>query len=407
LTEQGFVKQVYFDYNATTPIDPEVARTIQPFVGELFGNPSSLHWAGREVRGRYEKAKEQVAAIIHAAPEEIVFTSCGSESDNHAIKGVAYSRKGVGNHIITTAVEHPAVLHACRYLEGAGFSVTYLPVDHHGRVDPDSVRSAIRKETILISIMFANNETGTISPLMEIGEIAREREVLFHSDMVQALGKIPIDVKSLHVDLASFSGHKVAAPKGIGALYMRKGLEIDNLVHGGGQESGRRAGTENMIGIAAFGRACELAGYGMTERNARIETLRKRLLEGVLGSVEKVTLNGDPDHRLPNTLNLSFAHAEGESLLISLDLNGIAVSSGSACASGSTEPSHVLSAMGIPAMLCQSAVRMSLGPGNTVEEVDYALSVIPGLVGRLREMSPFHEEGNDKRLEEKGRASGI
>ena len=384
------VRRVYFDHNATTPVDPEVAAFVQPFFGDIFGNPSSLHWAGRAVKGYYEDAKEQVAGLINAEPHEIVFTGSGSESDNHAIKGVAYSAKEKGNHLITTAVEHPAVLNTCRYLEGGGFEVTYLPVDGGGRVDPADVKKAIRGNTILISVMYANNETGTLSPLKEIGLVAREHGILFHSDMVQALGKVPIDVADMGLDLASFSGHKVYAPKGVGALFIRKGVEIDNLVHGGHQEGSRRAGTENMIGIAAFGKACERARRTLAERRGRIEALRARLLEGIMGSIGKVTLNGDPDFRLPNTLNLSFEHAEGESLLIALDLKGIAVSSGSACSSGSTEPSPVLLAMGIPPMLCQSALRISLGEGNSEEDVEYALSVLPGIVARLREMSPLY-----------------
>jgi len=387
------VRKVYLDYNATTPVDPVVTSYVQPLFRELFGNPSSIHWGGREVKGYYDQAKEQVAELICCEPEEVVFTSCGSESDNQAIKGVACSRIDRGRHIITSSVEHPAVLNTCKYLETKGFDVAYLPVDGFGLVDPAAVRRALREDTILITIMYANNETGTLAPLREIGEIAKERGVLFHSDMVQALGKVPIDVKALNVDLASFSGHKLYAPKGVGALFMRKGLEIDNLIHGGHQEASRRAGTENMIGIAALGKACEIARLGMEEQNGRMESLRRRLLEGIEKGIDGVTLNGDPVMRLPNTLNLSFDSAEGESLVIALDLKGIAVSSGSACSSGSTVPSHVLTAMGIPPMLCQGAVRFSLGKENTEEDVDYTLSVLPGIVGKLREMSPFYKAG--------------
>jgi cysteine desulfurase len=385
------MKKVYFDYNATTPIHIEVANFVKPFFHELFGNPSSLHWAGREVRGFYDKAREQVAGLIKSEPREIVFTSCGTESDNHAIKGVAYALKGKGNHIITSTVEHPGVLNVCRYLETKGYDVTYLPVDGNGRIHPEDVKRAIRKNTILITIMYANNETGTLLPIKAIGEIARASGILFHSDMVQAIGKIGIDVKSLNVDLASFSGHKVYAPKGVGALYMREGLGIDNFIHGGHQEEGRRAGTENMIGIAAFGKACEIAGSEIEEENIRIEYLRKRLLDGILKEIDHVRFNGDPVNRLPNTINLSFEFVEAESLLIALDMNGIAISSGSACSSGSTEPSHVLLAMDIPAELCQSAIRLSLGRGNTDGDVDYALSVMPGVVDKLRQMSPFYK----------------
>jgi len=385
------MKRVYFDYNATTPVHAEVAGFVKPFFHELFGNPSSLHWAGREIRGYYDRAKEQVAGLIKAEPHEIVFTSSGTEGDNHAVKGVAYAKRDRGKHIITSTVEHPGVLNACRYLESKGCDVTYLSVDRNGQVHPEDVKKAIRKDTILITIMYANNETGTLLPVREIGEIARASGVLFHSDMVQAIGKMHIDIKSLNVDLASFSGHKVYAPKGVGALYMREGLDIDNLIHGGHQEDGRRAGTENMIGIAAFGKACEIVGGEIEEENRRMEYLRKRLLEGILKKVDHVRFNGDPVNRLPNTINLSFEFVEAESLLIALDLNGIAVSSGSACSSGSTEPSHVLLAMDIPAELCQSAIRLSLGRGNTEEDVDYALSVIPGVVDRLRQMSPFYK----------------
>jgi cysteine desulfurase len=384
------MKKVYFDYNATTPVDPDVANSVAPFYREFFGNPSSVHWAGREVRGYYEKARGQVAAAINARPEEVVFTSCGSESDNHAIKGVAYSSKNKGNHIVTTVIEHPAVLNTCKYLELHGYDVTYLPVDSFGRLNPEEIDRAIRKETILITVMYANNETGTLLPVKEIGEIAKNRGVLFHCDMVQALGKIDIDVQALNIDLASFSGHKVYGPKGVGALFVKNGLEIDNLIYGGHQEAGRRAGTENVIGAVAFGKACEITQKAMAGDSSEIESLRKRLLDGILERVGEVRLNGHPEMRLPNTLNLSFKHVEGESLLIALDLKGIAVSSGSACSSGSSEPSRVLLAMGIPAESCQSAVRFSLGRGNTEEDVDYALSVIPGVVSRLREMSPFY-----------------
>ncbi|MCX5798382.1 MAG: cysteine desulfurase NifS [Proteobacteria bacterium] len=385
------MRKVYFDYNATTPIHPEVASFVKPFFNELFGNPSSLHWAGRAARVDFEKAREQIADMIHAKTEEIVITSCGTESDNHAIKGVAYAKRDKGNHIITTTIEHPGVLNTCRYLESKGYEVTYLPVDGYGQIQPEDVKRAIRKDTILISIMYANNETGTLLPIKEVGEIAKDSGIIFHSDMVQAIGKIKIGIKSLNVDLASFSGHKVYAPKGVGALYMREGLDIDNLIHGGHQEAGRRAGTENVIGITAFGKACELVKKEMEDENSKIESLRKKLLDGILEKVGHVRLNGHPEHRLPNTLNLSFEYVEAESLLIALDLNGIAVSSGSACASGSTEPSHVLLAMGIPPEACQSAIRFSLGRGNTEEDVDYTLSVIPDIVNRLREMSPFYK----------------
>ena len=386
------MKKIYFDHNATTPILPIVAEFVQPFFSEFFGNPSSLHWAGREVRGYFDDAREQVASLIHAKPGEIVFTGCGSESDNHAIKGVAFSRKGRGNHIITTTIEHPAVLNTCRYLETMGYEVTYLPVDQDGQIEPDDVEKAIQKGTILISVMYANNETGNVLPIHEIGNIAREHDIIFHSDMVQAMGKIDIDMESLNVDLASFAGHKVYAPKGVGVLYVREGLEIDNLIHGGHQEGGRRAGTENVIGAVVFGKACEVIARDMFDENKRIEGLRQRLLDGILERIDHVRFNGHPTRRLPNTLNLSFEFAEAESLLIALDLNGIAVSSGSACSSGSTEPSHVLLAMSIPAETCQSAIRLSLGRSNTEEDIDYTLSVLPDIVARFRAMSPLYKK---------------
>jgi cysteine desulfurase len=386
------VKKIYFDHNATTPILPIVAEFVQPFFSEFFGNPSSLHWAGREVRGYFDDAREQVASLIHAKPGEIVFTGCGSESDNHAIKGVAFSRKNRGNHIITTTIEHPAVLNTCKYLETMGYEVTYLPVDQEGQIEPDDVEKAIQKGTILISVMYANNETGNVLPIHEIGNIAREHDIIFHSDTVQAMGKIDIDIESLNVDLASFAGHKVYAPKGVGVLYVREGLEIDNLIHGGHQEGGRRAGTENVIGAVVFGKACEVIARDMFNENKRIEGLRQRLLDGILERIDHVRFNGHPTRRLPNTLNLSFEFVEAESLLIALDLNGIAVSSGSACSSGSTEPSHVLLAMSIPAETCQSAIRLSLGRSNTEEDIDYTLSVLPDVVARFRAMSPLYKK---------------
>ena len=386
------MKKIYFDHNATTPILPIVAEFVQPFFSEFFGNPSSLHWAGREVRGYFDDAREQVASLIHAKPGEIVFTGCGSESDNHAIKGVAFSRKNRGNHIITTTIEHPAVLNTCKYLETMGYEVTYLPVDQEGQIEPDDVEKAIQKGTILISVMYANNETGNVLPIHEIGSIAREHDIIFHSDMVQAMGKIDIDMESLNVDLASFAGHKVYAPKGVGVLYVREGLEIDNLIHGGHQEGGRRAGTENVIGAVVFGKACEVIARDMFNENKRIEGLRQRLLDGILERIDHVRFNGHPTRRLPNTLNLSFEFVKAESLLIALDLNGIAVSSGSACSSGSTEPSHVLLAMSIPAETCQSAIRLSLGRSNTEEDIDYTLSVLPDVVARFRAMSPLYKK---------------
>ena len=384
------MRRIYLDNNATTPIHPDVAESIRPFLNGLFGNPSSTHFAGRDVKGPYDAARAAIAAMIGATTDALVITSCGSEANNHAIKGIAYAARSKG-HIITSTVEHPAVLNVCRYLETQGFPVTYLPVDGLGLVDLDDVRDAIRKDTILVSIMYANNETGTVMPIRQIVEAAHEKGVPVHSDMVQALGKIAVDLKGLGVDLASFSGHKVYAPKGVGALYVREGIALDNLIHGGHQEEGRRAGTENVIGIIAFGKACELAGAHAEEHTARLEALRSRLLDGILDRIDDVRLNGHPTQRVPNTLNLSFEFVESESLLFSLDRKGIAVSAGSACSSGSNEPSHVLLAMDIPGPLCQSALRFSLGRENTGADVDYVLDILPAIVARLREMSPFYK----------------
>ncbi|MBP1747987.1 MAG: aminotransferase, class [Deltaproteobacteria bacterium] len=383
------MRRIYLDNNATTPIHPHVAEAIKPFLNGLFGNPSSIHFAGRDVKAPYDAAREHIAGMMGAKMDEVVITSCGSEADNHAIKGIAYTARNTQGHIITSTVEHPAVLNACRYLETQGFSVTYVPVDGFGLVDPDDVKDAIRKDTILISIMYANNETGTVMPIRDIAHIAHERGIPVHSDMVQALGKITVDMADLGVDLASFSGHKVYAPKGIGALYVREGTHLTNLIHGGRQEAGRRAGTENVIGIVAFGKACEIAGLHAEEYTAKLEMLRKRLLDGILERIDHVRLNGHPTQRVPNTLNLSFEFVESESLLFALDRKGVAVSSGSACSSGSDEPSHVLLAMGIPGSVCQSALRFSLGWGNTDDDIDYVLEVLPGVVARLRAMSPL------------------
>lgn len=386
---EGGMRKVYFDYNATTPVHPDVAEAVGSFWGELFGNPSSLHWAGREVKNFYDGAREKIARVMNADPGEIVLTSGGTEGANHAIKGVASALGGKGKHIITSMVEHPCVLNTCRYLEEKGFKVTYLPVDGYGWLDPQKVAEAITEETILVTVMFANNETGTVMPIADIGAITRERGILFHSDMVQTIGKIPIDLKSLNVDIASFSGHKVYAPKGVGTIFIRDGVFLENFIHGGHQEGGRRAGTENVIGAVAFGKACEIVEKALAEERAHVGSLRQKLLDGIMTSVEDVRLNGHPTERLPNTLNLSFEYVEAESLLLALDMHGIAVSSGSACSSGSAEPSHVLLAMGIPPEVCQSAVRISLGRFNTEEDIEYALSVIPVAVRRLREMSPF------------------
>jgi len=383
------MKRIYLDNNATTQILPEILDYVQPLFKDCFGNPSSIHQEGREARILFDEAREHVAEMIHAHEDEIVFTSCGTEGANHALKGVAYAKHTKGNHIITTQIEHPCVLNTCNYLQSHGFDITFLPVDSCGLIEPDDVKKAIKPGTILISVMYANNETGNLLPVEEIGGIAREHGILFHSDMVQALGKIDIHMERLPVDIATFSGHKVYAPKGVGALFVRRGIEMDNLIHGGHQEQGRRAGTENIIGIVAFGKACEIIKNELTVETKRIESLRQRLLDGILKRIDHVRLNGHPTLRLPNTLNLSFEYVEAESLLTALDIHGIAVSSGSACASGSSEPSHVLLSMGLAPEVCQSAIRFSLGRINTEEDIDYVISVIPDIVKRLRALSPL------------------
>ncbi|MGC8810971.1 MAG: cysteine desulfurase NifS [bacterium] len=383
--------RVYLDHNATTPVHPEVYEAMKPFFQDQFGNSSSIHWAGREVRKYVEEAREKVAELLHASPTEIIFTGCGTESDNMAIKGVAYSWRAKGNHIITTQVEHHAVLHTCQFMEKMGYEVTYLPVDNYGLIDLELLRRSIRPQTILVSIMFANNETGTIFPIKEIGEITREKGVIFHTDAVQAVGKIPIDLRHLPVDILSLSGHKLNTPKGIGAQFIRRGLKLTPLIHGGGQEYGLRAGTENVPYIVGLGKACEIVRRDFNQRLSHLQRLRDRLEQGIKARIPHVVLNGHPTQRLPNTLNMSFLDIEGESLLLNLDLEGIAVSSGSACTSGSLEPSHVLLAMGLPPEIAQSAIRFSLGWSNTEAEIDYVLEVLPRLVERLRAMSPLYQ----------------
>lgn len=386
------MRRVYMDHNGTTPVHPEVLEAMMPFFKDQFGNASSIHWAGREVKKYLDDAREKVASLLNARPEEIVFTGCGTESDNMAIKGVAFALKEKGRHIITTQVEHHAVLHTCQFLEKMGYEVTYLPVDGDGLIDLEDLRHSIKPQTILITIMFANNETGTIFPMQEIGEIAREKEIIFHSDAIQAVGKLPIDLQQLPVDILSLSGHKLYAPKGIGAQYIRTGTKLMPLIHGGAQERNRRAGTENIPYIVALGKASEIAQRDFQRRYARLRALRDQLQEGILSRIPDVKRNGHPTKRLPNTLNLSFLYIEGESVLLNLDLEGIAVSSGSACTSGSLEPSHVLLAMGIPPEIAQSAIRFSLGWANTEEDVGYVVEVLPRIVKRLRDISPLYQK---------------
>jgi cysteine desulfurase len=384
------VNHIYLDNNATTPVRPEVLSAMLPYFSEQFGNPSSVHWAGRQVSGAMEKERAQVATLINAAPAEIVFVSCGSEGDNMAIFGTLDALSGKGKHIITTAVEHPAVLNTCKYLEKRGYSVTYLPVDEDGMLDLAELEAAITPETVLISIMWANNETGTLFPIAEIGAIARKHQVRFHCDAVQAVGKVPVDVQATNVDLLVISGHKLGAPKGIGAIYIRRGTKLTPLLHGGHQERNRRAGTHNVPSIIGLGLACELAGQEMAEKSVQIKALRDRLEAGLFAAIPNMKLNGHPTARLPNTLNVSFAWIEGESLLLNLDMKGIAASSGSACTSGSLEPSHVLGAMCVEVTLAHSSTRFSLGGNNTAAEIDYVIEILPPIVQRLRDMSPLY-----------------
>lgn len=389
------MNQIYLDYNATSPVRPEVLEVMLPFYKEQFGNPSSVHWAGRKVSGALEKAREQVASLINASPAEIVFVSCGSEGDNMAIKGSLDPLKDKGNHIITTAVEHPAVLETCQALEKDGYDVTYLPVSKEGQLDLAELEKAITDKTILISVMWANNETGNLYPIEEIGKIAKKYNIRLHTDAVQAVGKVPVDVQKANVDLLVISGHKIGAPKGVGAVYIRRGTRMKNFIHGGHQERNRRAGTQNVAGIVGLGKACELAASELDDYYKRVRAMRDRLEDGILSQVPDIKLNGTPDRddRLPNTLNVSFAYIEGESLLLNLDMFGIAASSGSACTSGSLEPSHVMGAMCVEVTLAHSSTRFSLGPETTEEEIDKVLEVLPATVQRLRDMSPLYNCG--------------
>ncbi len=380
------MRRVYLDHNASTPVHPEVIEAMLPYFGERFGNPSSIHHFGREAREGMEIARETIAAFLRVGKDEILFTSGGTESDNLAIKGVAGAR-GSG-HIITSQIEHHAVLRACQALETQGFAVTYLPVDQYGLLDPEDVRRAIRSDTILITIMHANSEVGSIQPVEASGRIAREHGIPFHTDAVQTFGKVPIDVHAWGIDLLSFSSHKIYGPKGIAGLYIRKGTKMVAIQHGGEHERRRRAGTENVLGIVGFGKAVEVRAREMESEAVRVTGLRNRLWEGIQERVPEVRLNGHPTRRLPGTLNICFRHVESESSVLGLDLKGVAVSAGSACTSGNVEPSHVLVAMGVPLDWAMGAVRATLGRSNTVEDIEYVLEVLPSIVERLRSLSP-------------------
>jgi cysteine desulfurase len=388
----GSQRIIYMDHSATTFVKPEVLYAMIPYFTEHFGNPSSVYGIARDSKKAIDAARVQTSRALGADPEEIYFTSGGSESDNWAIKGIALANRNRGNHIITTQIEHHAVLHACEFLEKEGFEVTYLPVDQYGLVNSRDLETAITDKTILVSIMYANNEIGTIEPVAELGAIARRHKVYFHTDAVQVIGNIPLDVKASNIDLLSLSAHKFYGPKGVGALYIRKGVRIDNLIHGGGQERKRRAGTENIAGIVGLGKAIEMATADIPGHNAKIRAMRDRLIRGVLEKIPNARLNGHPEKRLCGNVNISFEFIEGESMLLWLDDAGICASTGSACTSGSLEPSHVLLATGLPVEISHGSLRLTLGDANTEADVDVVLEVLPKVVTKLREMSPLYQK---------------
>ncbi len=380
---------IYMDHSATSPVDPEVFEAMKPYFQEEFGNASTLYKLGRDGKRAMENARAQVASIIGAEPKDVIFTSGGTESDNIAIKGIAYKLKNKGRHIITSNIEHPAVHETCNYLEKNGFEVTYVPVGTDGLLKASDVEDAIRDDTILITVMHANNEIGTIQPIAEIGKIAHEKGVLFHTDAVQSVGKIPVDVNALNVDLLSISSHKLYGPKGIGALYIKKGVRLEPIIHGGGHERGLRPGTENVPAIVGFGKACQLAEENLEEESARLIRLRDKLVDAVLEQNEEAYLNGDKEKRLPGNANFRFTGIEGESLILHLDSKGIAASTGSACSSTKLEPSQVLMAIGLEEVEAHGSLRISLGRENTEEDIDHAITSIKEVVDTLRKMSPL------------------
>ncbi|MDI6604149.1 cysteine desulfurase NifS [Aceticella autotrophica] len=393
------MKRIYLDNAATTPVRSEVLESMLPYYKNLFGNPSSLYSYGQETKKAIEEARDKVAKAIGANSDEIYFTSGGSESDNWALKGVAYALKNKGNHIITTSIEHHAILHTCQYLEKQGFEITYLPVDKYGLVSPEDLKNAITGKTILVSIMFANNEIGTIEPIEELARITHEKGIYFHTDAVQAVGNIPIDVKKINIDLLSLSAHKIYGPKGVGALYIKKGVKLHSLIHGGAQERNRRAGTENVGGIVGLGTAIELITNDLDSHINKLKYLRDKLINGILEKIPYTRLNGHPTKRLPGNVNVSIEFVEGESMILSLDMAGICVSSGSACTSGTLDPSHVLLAIGLPHEIAHGSLRLSIGKENTDEDVEKVLEVLPNIVNRLREMSPlFKRVKEEKKL---------
>ena len=388
------MRRIYLDHAATTPTHPEVVKAMLPYLTDAFGNPSSIHSYGQEAKGAIEEARTKVAELIGARSEEIIFTSGGTEADNFALKGVAYANEHKGNHIITTPIEHHAVMEACKFLEKRGFRITYLPVDEHGLVDPQDVKKAITDKTILISVIHASNEVGTIEPISEIGKMAKEAEIYFHTDAVQTVGHIPVNVDELKVDLLSISAHKLYGPKGVGALYVRKGTRLVPLIQGGGQENRRRAGTENVPAIVGLGKAIELAGQTMNREAEQLSYLRDKLIEGLVERIDNIRLNGHPRKRLPNNVNVSVDFVEGESLLLNLDLEGICASTGSACSSSSLEPSHVLLALGLSPEQAHGSLRFTFGRENTEKDMERVLEVLPGIVARLRAMSPLLKTQN-------------
>lgn len=385
-------KKIYFDHAATTPLNEEVLESMLPYFTEKYGNPSSIYEFANQSKEAIDVAREQVSKALNADEKEIYFTGSGTEADNWAVKGIAENYRSKGNHIITSTIEHHAILHTFEYLAKNGFEVTYVSVDEYGVVNMEELQASIKETTILISIMFANNEIGTVQPIAEIGKLAKDNGVIFHTDAVQAVGHYAIDVKSMNIDLLSISAHKLYGPKGLGALYVRKGIKLKSFIHGGGQEKGRRAGTENVPGIVGFGKAIERATSQMEEESLRQSKLRDYCIQQILEKVPFVRLNGHPNLRLANNINMSFEFIEGESLLIMLDMKGICASSGSACTSGSLDPSHVLLAIGLPHEIAHGSLRISLGEQNTKEEIDYLVESVEAIVKRLRDMSPLYED---------------
>ncbi len=383
------MKRVYLDYAATTPVHPDVVKAMLPYFTEVFGNPSSIYSYGQEAKEALEKARKTVAGFIGARDEEIVFTGGGTEADNFALEGVAFANENKGNHIITSAIEHHAILETCHFLEKHGFEVTYLPVDKYGLVDPDDVKKAINSKTILVSIMHANNEIGTIQPIEEIAKVTKEAGVYFHTDAVQTVGHLPIAVNKMGVDLLSLSAHKLYGPKGVGVLFIRRGTKMVSFIHGGAQERNRRASTENVAGIVGLAKACEIAKAEMDDEAKRLTQLRDRLAKGFLDRIDNIQLNGHPTKRLPNNVNISVNYVEGESMCLNLDLEGICASTGSACSSASAEPSHVLLAIGLPPNLAYGSLRFTMGKWTTADEIDRVLEVLPSVVAKFRAMSPL------------------